>query len=140
MGFLDRFKKGDGEANEPAAVVPDRWDGSAIDWSAAGVPDDAVDLATEIAATPDFGVDPSDEDGFRWLVALFDDVRGLVGDPAIEALPAWLESSPDVDRAESFDRELVHVSGTVERHELAVRVVSRLAATADPTYWDDATP
>lgn len=146
MGFLDRFKKNDDEpdprrdmsSEPPAADEPEPWDGSGVDWAAAGVAADAVELAAELADSSDFGVDPSEEDGFRWSVALFDDVRGLVGDPAIEALPAWLETFDDVDAAESFDREIIEVRGTVERHDLAVRIVARLAATADPTYWDDA--
>lgn len=142
VGFLDRFRRSDDEPGGPDPTPeptsePAGWDGSGVDWAAAGVPTDAVEIATELAETPDFGVDPSDEDGYRWFVALFDDVRGLVGDPAIEALDAWLETFDDIDRVEFFDRELLHVDGTIGRHDLAVRVVARLAATADPTYWDD---
>lgn len=137
MGFLDRFKKGD-EAEPPAVDQPEPWDGGAVDWAAAGVSAGAVELAAELADSDDFGVDPSEEDGCRWSVALFDDVRGLVGDPAIEALPAWLETFDDLDAAESFDREIIEVRGSVERHDLAVRIVARLAATADRAYWDDA--
>ena len=68
---------------------------------------------------------------------MYDDVRGLVGDPAIESLPAWLESSDDIERADHIDREIIEVDGSVDRDGLAVRIIARLAETADPTYWDD---
>lgn len=138
MGFLDRFRSADQPA-EPEPVEPERWDGSGVDWAAAGVPGDRVEMAVELASSPDFGVDPSPEPDVRWQLALFDDVRGVVGDDAIEALPAWLEQQPGIDEVHHSDRELMDVSGTIERDALARLVVARLATTGDPTYWDEDT-
>lgn len=116
-------------------AVP-RWDGSAVDWAAAGVRADRVAMAQEIAASADFGVDPPAEpDEFMWDVALFDDVRGICGDAAIEALDGWLETVDGVDTAVWADREYFMVAGPISRHDLAVAVICRLAETGDPDYW-----
>lgn len=139
VGFLDLFRtpqQPPEPEREPAA--PEPWDGSGVDWSAAGVPDDRIELAVEIASSPDFGVDPSDEPDRRWRLALFDDVRGVVGDDAIEALPTWLEQQPGIDVVEHVDRELMEVGGTIDSDALARLVVARLASTGDPGYWDEA--
>ena len=136
MGFLDRFRTPE-QPNDPEPVELEPWDGADVDWAAAGVPTDRVAMAAEVATSPDFGVDPSPEPGFRWRLALFDDVRGVVGDDAIEALPAWLMDQPGIEQVDHFDREFMDVRGEVDRDSLAVQVVARLATTGDPHYWDD---
>ncbi|MCO8125992.1 hypothetical protein NHL50_02090 [Acidimicrobiia bacterium EGI L10123] len=135
MGFLDRFRTPK-QPVEPESE-PDPWDGSGVDWAAAGVPDDRIEMAAEIASSPDFGVDASTEPGRQWSLALFDDVRGVVGDDAIEALPSWLEEQPAIDEVDHVDRELMEVRGEIDRDTLARLVVTRLAVTADPGYWDE---
>lgn len=137
MGFLDRFRIPK-QPNEPESE-PERWDGSGVDWAAAGVPDDRIEMANEIASSPDFGVDPSTEPDRQWQLALFDDVRGFVGDDAIEALPSWLEAQPAIDEVDHVDRELMEVRGGINRDTLARLVVARLAVTGDPGYWDEDT-
>ena len=71
--------------------------------------------------------------------ALFDDVRGVVGDDAIGALPSWLEEQPAIDEVDHVDRELIEVRGGIDRDALARLVVARLAVTDDPAYWDEDT-
>ena len=134
MGFLDRFRTPEQPESGPVQLEP--WDGSGIDWAAAGVPADRIDMAVEIASSTDFGVDPARDRGWRWQIALFDDVRGIAGDDAIEALPAWLEDQLGIDEVVHSDRELMDVRGTTDRGDLARMVVARLAATGDPDYWD----
>lgn len=135
MGFLDRFRTPE-QPSEPEAE-PEPWDGSGVDWAAAGVPADRIEMAVEIASSPDFGVDPSTEPDVQWQVALYDEVRSVVGDDAIEALPAWLEDQPGVDEVDGIDREIMEVSGTIDRDALARLIVARLATTGDPTFWDE---
>lgn len=135
MGFLDRFRTPQ-QPSEPEPE-PEPWDGSGVDWAEAGVPKDRIELAAEIASSPDFGVDISDEPGCQWRLALFDDVRGVVGDDAIEALPSWLEEQPAIDEVDHVDRELMEVRGGIDRDTLARLVVARLATTGDPNYWDE---
>lgn len=138
MGFLDRFRtpKQPNDLEPEAEPEPERWDGSGIDWAAVGVPAHRVDMAVELASTPDFGVDPGQDPEWQWQIALFDDARGIVGDDAIEALPAWLEDQPGIDEALHSDRELIDVRATIDRDRLAPLVVTRLATTGDPNYWD----
>lgn len=50
------------------------------------VPEERLELTDELQACDDHGVDPQPAPGIR-QVALFDHVRRLVGDDAIEALP-----------------------------------------------------
>ena len=100
------------------------------------LPPDAAALAERLAASGDFGVEPSEEDGFEWEISLFDDVRGWVGDDAIEALPAWLESFDDIREVLHVEREVIWVGGIVSRAGLEARVLARLAQSADPGYWD----
>ena len=135
MGFLDRFRTPKSQPEGPE-VEPERWDGSGIDWAAAGVPADRVDMAVQLTSSPDFGVDPSQDPEWQWQIALYDDARGVVGDDAIEALPAWLEDQPGIDEALHSDRELIDVRATIDRDRLARLVVTRLATTGDPNYWD----
>ena len=137
MGFLDRFRTS--QQPEPEAERKP-WDGSDVDWAAAGVPADRIAMATEVASSPDFGVDPSSEPDRQWQLALYDDVRGVVGDDAIEALPGWLEEQPGIEVVEHVDREVMEVGGTIGRDALARLVVARLATTGDPGYWDEDEP
>ncbi len=45
MGFLDRFRTLE-QPNDPESVESEPWDGSDVDWAAAGVPDDRIEMAT----------------------------------------------------------------------------------------------
>lgn len=93
-------------------------------------------FAAEIAASPAFGVDPGDHfHDVDWRVALFDDVRGLVGDAAIEALPDVLGELEGVEQVEHLQREYTDVVGTVTAAQVAAFVVAELARTGDPDYW-----
>lgn len=146
MGLFDRFRKQTPDASDQGrwgtdgAPKPDdypRWDGSGVDWATHDVPAGRTELAEEIASSDDFGIDPPAEPGFDWDVALFDDVRGIVGDDCIEALPDWLESLDGIEETVWADREYIWVRGPISRHDLATAVVARLAITADPDYWTD---
>lgn len=77
------------------------------------------------------------EDEWEWAIALYDDIRGLVSDAAIEALVAWLPTRTGVDDAVHEDREVILVAGPIDRHTLAVTVVARLAGTGDPDHWTE---
>lgn len=98
------------------------------------MPPDREDLAAEIEGSADFGVEAAGPGTLR--VYLFDDVRAMVGDPAIEALPDALARLPGVERCEHSDREIVEVEGSIAAGQLAAFVVAELAATADPDYWE----
>ena len=141
MGWLARLFGASGRNDKPVASEPydeaiPRWDGSTVDWSAVGVPADRVMMAEQIAASADFGIDPPTEPAtFTWDVALFDDVRGIVGDAAIEALEGWLPTLDGIDTAVWADREYFMVAGPISRHDLAVAVIVRLVCTGDPDYW-----
>jgi hypothetical protein len=97
--------------------------------------DVAVELAELVAASDDFGVEPDPVGG--WTVNLYDDVRGYVGDPAIEALEPKIAALDGVTRAIHEDREIIRVEGSITGEQLAAFVISELALTGDPHARDD---
>lgn len=98
------------------------------------MPPGREELAAEIESSADFGVDRVGPGTLH--VNLFDDVRGMVGDPAIEALPDALAGLPGIERCVHSDREIIEVEGPIATGQLAAFVIAELAATADPDYWD----
>lgn len=117
----------------PAARQPDL----PVTWEAWGtVPDDRRGLAAEIDACADFGVD--DHGPRTYQVALYDDLRALVGDDAIEALPPRIAALSGVERCDHEDRELMTVVGSITAGQLRAFVVAELATSGDPHAWDDA--
>ncbi len=120
-----RFRRRKGSAPN----LPSRWSG----WNT--VPEDRLELAREIESCEDFGVDEQAPGVHQ--VALYDDLRGLVGDDAIEALPEKIAALDGVERCDHLDREVIEVEGTITADHIAAFVVAELAVTGDPHYWDD---
>lgn len=127
------FRRTPARGQETVATAPDlpaRWQDHTD-----RIPPGRVDLAAELEASDDFGVDPGGPG--RWRVALFDDVRALVGDDAIAALPERLARLDGVDGVSHDDREFIDVEGAITGEQLRAWVVAELATTGDPHYWDD---
>lgn len=152
VGFLDRFRRqgrlrpiaddtgGPGQPSPSGSPPPDRSAAppdSPTDWLAWSlVPEDRLGFARAIDASPDFGVDPR-VDGPGWTVALYDEIRGMCGDPAIEALAQWLADLDGVDGVEHTTREHVEVWGAITAPQLRAAVVARLGETGDPGHFGD---
>lgn len=113
----------------PVPTLPTTWQA----WGT--VPDDRRDLAAEIDTCADFGVDEQGPAAYR--VALFDDLRALVGDDAIEALAPKIAALEGVERCEHSDRELIDVEGPITAEQLRAFVIAELAVSGDPHFWDD---
>jgi hypothetical protein len=113
----------------PAPALPTTW----LAWGT--VPDDRRGLAAEIDTCADFGVD--EQGPATYQVALFDDLRGLVGDDAIEALAPKIAALEGVERCEHSDRELIDVEGPITAEQLRAFVIAELAVSGDPHFWDD---
>ena len=107
-----------------------------VDWRAwRRVPPDRVGLAEDIESCEDFGVEQ--EARGRHRISLYDDLRALVGDDAIETLPEKVARLPGVTSCLHVDREEIEVEGPIRPEQLAAYVVAELAATADPHFWDE---
>lgn len=135
MGFWRRRDKHrEREIAEMQAIpppdLPTRWEGYAGDLD-----DTQRELAELVASSDDFGVEPDANGG--WTVNLYDDVRGYVGDPAIEALEPKLAALDGVTSALHDDREIIRVEGTITADQLAAYVIAELARTGDPHAWED---
>lgn len=113
------------ELVETPPDLPSHWRAYAEDLD-----DDRVELAELVAASDDFGVEPDATGG--WTVNLYDDVRGYVGDPAIERLERVLRQLDGVTSALHEDREIIRVEGSITGEQLAAFVVFELARTGEP--------
>ncbi len=117
----------------PAVELPGRWQDYGDRLDAAG----RREIARQIAALPGFGIEPgglaagrAPEPGERWI-ALFDDVRVLVGDAAIEALVEHLDALAGTVRCRRERREYVEVVSTATDEQLAAVAIVVLALQAD---------
>lgn len=120
-----------GRRRPSAAVV-----GLPVHWSGWGsLSADREELAGEIEECEDFGVDP--EGPGRFSIALFDDLRGLVGDDAVDVLERDLETLEGVDVVEREDREVIIVDGSLSCEQLRAFTVATLAREGDRHYWDE---
>lgn len=133
MPFRRRGQRPEREPpSPPAPSLPSGW----RDWER--VPPDRLELAGQIESCPDFAVEPEGPGCHR--ISLYDDLRALVGDDAIEALAGKIGRLDGVARCNHDDREEMVVEGAVTGEQLAAFVIAELAATGDPSFWDDPSP
>lgn len=99
------------------------------------VPQDRLELAEEIESCSDFGIEP--EGRGRHRISLYDDLRGLVGDEAIEPLSEKISALDGVKSCTQVDREEMEVEGAITAEQLAAFIIAELAATGNATSWDD---
>lgn len=102
-------------------------------WKGYDVPEDRLSLVEELILCEEFRVEEEEEE---IVVNLYDDARVLVGDPAIEALPAAIAALPGVEEVYHEDREIIRVRGSINREQVEAFTLAHLARTGDPRWFD----
>ena len=123
-----------GHPTDEVPDLPEGWHGYADRLAASG----RVGLARDLADLPGLGIEPggcyegrAPRPGER-AVALYDDVRVLVGDDAVRGMAERLRTLPVITSAERVQREHVDVIGSITDDRLLAAVIADLAVHGVP--------
>lgn len=118
---------------EPGSSPDDQLRGFVDRWidrlRRAEAPEDEVDLPLDAVLDEEVAVERGDE-ADEWIVELGDDVRALVGQPALDRLADVLPGNAGVTAATFEDREVLVAAGRIDPAVLKRWVVAELTRTA----------